>query len=304
MQRGLLNLIAGTVAVGTILFLMPTPGHGQEGPPGERGGRGGRRGFGGFGGRRGPPLPPAGPVKHLPDGKPDISGYYNAGNNGGAVFDVENHPVAKTGIPPGKGAIVDPADGLIPYTPEYAQIAKDNFEKHLADEPELHCYESGLPNQMYRQFGFQILQPSGYVVMNWEFMHAVRIIPTDNRPHVLPKSTKLFMGDSVGHWEGDTLVVDTTNLNGRTWLDSAGNAHSDAEHVVERFTPKDERTIDYEATIDDMKAYTRPWTVKFTLNKSMQKDYEIMEFACIEGNSDVHHYTEDEGGKAVNVTKK
>ena len=212
MRRRLLTWIAGTVAIGTVLFLMPVPGtaQGPAGPPGERGGRGGggrgaRGGGGGRGGRA--PLPPAGPVKHMADGKPDISGYYNAGNNGGAVFEVQKHPVAKTGIPPGQGAIVDPPDGLIPYTPEYAQIAKDNFEKHLADEPELHCYESGLPNQMYRQFGFQILQPSGYVVMNWEFMHAVRIIPTDNRPHVLPKSTKLFMGDSVGHWEGDTLVV-------------------------------------------------------------------------------------------------
>ena len=255
-------------------------------------------------GRRGPQLPPAGPVKHLADGKPDISGYYTATNNGGAVFDVENHPERRTGVFPGKGAIVDPADGMIPYTAEYAQMAKDNFDKHLADEPELHCYESGVPSQMYRQFGFQILQPAGYVVMNWEFMHSVRIIPTDNRPHVLPKSTKLFMGDSVGRWEGDTLVVDTTNNSARPWFDTVGNIHSDEFHVVERFTPKDDRTIEYEATMDDSKAYTRPWTIKMTLSKNLQPNYEIMEFACIEGNQDVHHYTEDEGGKATNVLKK
>jgi len=306
MNRGLLSLMAGTAAMGTVLLLMPPPAAGQggppPGPPGERGGRGGGRGGrgGGFGRGRAP-LPPAGPVKHMADGKPDISGYWNAANNGGAVFEVQKHPVARTGVGPGNGAVVDPPDGLIPYTPEYAQMAKENYEKHLADEPELHCYESGVPSQLYRQFGFQILQPAGYVVMNWEFMHAVRIIPTDNRPHVLPKSTKLFMGDSVGHWEGDTLVVDTTNNSARPWFDTVGNIHSDEFHVVERFTPKDERTIAYEATMDDPKAYTKPWKIAFDLSKSMQPNYEIMEFACIEGNDDVHHYIESTGGSAKQV---
>ena len=298
MRRGLPGWMAGALAAGTLLLLIPGPAIGQDQPPGPPAERGGGRGRGGRGGGGRAALPPAGPVKRMADGKPDMSGYWNAGNNGGAVFEVQKHPVAKTGIPPGNGAVVDPPDGLIPYTPEYAQKAKENFEKHLADEPELHCYESGLPNQMYRQFGFQILQPAGYVVMNWEFMHAVRIIPTDNRPHTLPASTKLFEGDSVGHWEGDTLVVDTTNLNDRTWLDSAGNAHSDQFHVMERFTAVDDRTINYEATMDDPKAYTKPWTVKFPLMRNAQPNYEIMEFACIEGNQDVHHYTPDEGGKA------
>ena len=301
MRKGFLGMTAGTLAVGTILFLKPAPAAGQDTPPGpprEGGGRGGRgAGFG----RGRSPLPPAGPFKRTADGKPDLSGYWNAANNGGAVFEVQKHPVARPGYPPGPGAIVDPPDGLIPYTPEYAKRAKANFDEHLADEPELHCYESGLPNQMYRQFGFQILQPAGYLVMNWEFMHAVRIIPTDNRPHGLPASTRLFEGDSVGRWEGDTLVVDTTNLSDRTWLDSAGNVHSDQMHVVERFTPVDERTINYEASMDDPKAYTRPWTVKFPLSRNMQPNYEIMEFACIEGNQDVHHYIEETGGKAKAV---
>ena len=312
MKNQFLGSIAGALAVGAVLLLAPASAAGQEPPagpppegrgPGGPGGRGGRGGaFGGRGGRA--PLPPAGPVKRMADGKPDMSGYWNAGNNGGAVFEVQKHPVAKTGVPPGNGAIVDPPDGLIPYTPEYAKKAKENFEQHLADEPELHCYMSGLPNQMYRQFGFQILQPPGYVVMNWEFMHSYRIIPTDSRPHVLPASTKLFQGDSVGHWEGDTLVVDTTNLNDRTWLDSAGNVHSDQMHVVERFTPVDERTINYEATMDDPKAYTKLWKVAFTFNKQMgQPNYEIMEFACVEGNQDVHHYIQETGGKAKAVRK-
>ena len=294
MRSTLLKSIAGTLAVGAFLWLMPVPSNAQEPPPGRGGGgRGGRGG----GGRA--PLPPAGPFTRLADGHPNMSGYWNAANNGGAVFEVQKHPVARPGVAAGNGAVVDPPDGLIPYTPEYAQMAKENFEKHLADEPELHCYESGVPSQLYRQFGFQILQPAGYMVMNWEFMHAYRIIPTDNRPHVLPASTKLFMGDSVGHWDGDTLVVDTTNNSARPWFDTVGNIHSDQFHVVERFTPKDERTIDYEATMDDSKAYTRPWTIKFQLTRMMgQPDFEIMEFACIEGNRDAPHYIEAAGGKA------
>jgi hypothetical protein len=293
------TLVAASLGV---LLLASQSAPAQEPPPGGqapaagaagRGGRGGGRGGAG----RGMNLPPPGPTPHTADGHPDMSGYWNAGNNGGAVFEVQKHAARSRSLPAGDGAIVDPSDGLIPYQPWAAEKAKDNFEHHLADEPELHCYESGLPNQMYRQFGFQILQPAGYVVMNWEFMHAVRIIPADNRPHVLPPSQKLFQGDSVGHWDGDTLVVDTTNLNDRTWLDSAGNIHSDQMHVVERFSMVNDRTINYEATIEDPKAYTRPWKVAFPLNRNMQPNYEQMEFACIEGNSDLEHYQASAGGK-------
>ena len=307
MKNWLPAAIAATAAAGTILLLLPLPAMSQEQPPAGQapgaaapgaGGRGGRGGGFGRGGGRGPALPPPGPVKHTADGHPDLSGYYNAGNNGGAVFSVEKHASRGAGFGAGNGAIVDPPDGMIPYLPEAAARAKDNWDHHLADEPELHCYQSGVPSQLYRQFGFEILQPAGYIVMNWEFMHAVRIIPTDNRPHVLPASTHLFMGDSVGHWEGDTLVVDTTNLNDRTWLDGAGNVHSDQLHVVERFTAKDDRTINYEATLEDPKVYSRPWKIAFPLNKNMQPNYEIMEFACIEGNDDTQHYTEATGGKA------
>ena len=300
MSGRLLGFCLAGASVGAFLLVsLPSPaqeppaaGQAPAGAPG-RGARGGGRGGAG----RGMNLPPPGPTPHTADGRPDMSGYWNAGNNGGAVFEVQKHPARSRSLPAGDGAIVDPPDGMIPYQPWAAEKAKDNFEHHLADEPELHCYESGLPNQMYRQFGFQILQPTGYVVMNWEFMHAVRIIPTDNRPHVLQPSKKLFQGDSVGHWDSDTFVVDTTNLNDRTWLDSAGNIHSDQMHVVERFTMVNDRTINYEATIEDPKAYTKPWKVAFSLNRNMQPNYEQMEFACIEGNSDLEHYQASAGGK-------
>jgi hypothetical protein len=297
MKNGLLSSLLAVAAAGAMLATAwQLAAQDNPQPPAEKGGgRGGKGGRGGPG--RGPALPPPGPTPRTAGGQPDMSGYWNAGNNGGAVFEVQKHASKSQSLPAGNGAIVDPPDGLIPYQPWAAEKAKDNFEHHLADEPELHCYESGLPNQMYRQFGFQILQPAGYVVMNWEFMHAVRILPTDNRPHVLPATTKLFQGDSVGHWEGDTFVVDTTNLNDRTWLDSAGNIHSDQMHVVERFTMVNDRTINYEAIIEDPKAYTKPWKVAFTLNRNMQPNYEQMEFACIEGNTDTTHYPEAAGGK-------
>jgi hypothetical protein len=271
----------------------PPRGAGPGGGPGGPGNGGAPAIFGG-GGRH----VAGGPVQHLADGHPDMQGFWNAGNNGGAVFEVQNHPTGRAPFfGPGKGAVVDPADGFIPYQPWAAAKAKDTFEHNLAEEPELHCYESGVPKQLYVQFGFQIFQPANYVVLTWEFMHAYRIIPTDARPHV-SADIKLFQGDSVGHWEGDTLVVDTTNLNDRTWYDTVGNFHSDVEHVVERFTPVDTTTINYEATVEDSKVLTKPFKIAFELDKSNDPKYEQMEFACIEGNQDVGHYTKDKGGKA------
>ena len=245
----------------------------------------------------GPPHKPGGPVQRLSDGHPDLQGFWNAANNGGAVYEIQNHPTPKPGVPAGRGAIVDPPDGYLPYLNWAAAKAKNNFEHDLAAEPELHCELSGIPKQMYVQFGFQILQPPGYVVMTWEFMHAYRIIPTDNRPHISP-DIKLFEGDSVGHWEGSTLVVDTTNLNDRTWLDAVGNFHSDVEHVVERFTPVDSNTIRYEAFVEDYKVFTAPWRIAMDLYRNTEPNYEQMEFACIEGNQDLQHYTKDKGGSA------
>jgi hypothetical protein len=114
----------------------------------------------------------------------------------------------------------------------------------------------------------------------------------------VPDSIHLFEGDSRGHWEGDTLVVDVTNQHGRTWFDMAGNFHSDAIHVVERYTPVDADTFRYEATIEDTKVYTRPWKIAFDVGRNRAPSYELMEYACVEGERDLEHYVESEGGKA------
>jgi hypothetical protein len=244
---------------------------------------------------RGRAQEPPKPFTRLPDGKPDMQGYWETANFFSA-FDLETHEKEEFGIPAGKGVIVDPADGKIPYQPWALAKKKDLMEHHLFEDPQAHCYLSGVPRQMYTPFGFQILQPAGNVVLLYEAFHSYRIIPLDNRPHI-PDSIRLFEGDARGHWEGDTLIVDVTNQNPGTWFDMAANFHSDALHVVERFTMKNSSTIGYEATIDDTKVFTRPWKIAFNLVRNHASDYEQMEYACVEGEKDLQHYTESEGAK-------
>jgi hypothetical protein len=237
----------------------------------------------------------AGPFTRLPDGKPDIEGYWQT-NNFFTAFDLETHERAEFGVPAGKGVIVDPPDGKIPYQPWAFEKKKDLAEHHMFEDPQAHCYLSGVPRQMYTPFGFQILEPAGNVVLLYEAFHSYRIIPLDPRPHI-PEAIRLFEGDSRGRWEGDTLVVDVTNQNNSTWFDMAGNFHSDALHVIERYTPVDANTIHYEATLEDPKVFTRPFKIAFSLGRNTEADYQQMEYACVEGEKDLEHYTDSEGAK-------
>jgi hypothetical protein len=132
------------------------------------------------------------------------------------------------------------------------------------------------------------VQTPGYVAINQYRMHDMRLIPLDGRPH-LPKDARAWVGDSRGHWEGNTLVVDTTNFNGKVWFDIVGNFQSDASHVIERFTRVAADKISYEATIEDSKLYTRPWKLALSLRRVKDEGYELIEEACIEGNRDVEH---------------
>jgi hypothetical protein len=302
-----LSVILAFAASVALVTLMPVPGAGQGQPKGfggKGGSKGGGKGKGGGGGGpngvTGPyfqaPVVPGGPVGRTAEGKPDMQGFWTPRFNQ-AIFEVQDHSRPLTGKGPGNGAIVDPADGRIPYKPEAAAKAKDLVDNHMYLEPEAHCYMSGVPHSAYQQYGYQILQSPGYFVFETEYAHSYRIIPTDGRPHISP-DIKLFMGDSVGKWVGDTLVIDTTNQNGKTWFDMAGNFTTQAIHVVERITPVDSNLIDYEATIEDPTIYTQPWKIAGQLSRHPDKNMEIMEFACYEGNQDLHHYTEGEGGTA------
>ena len=170
----------------------------QGGAPGGGAGRGGGRG-------RGPVNPllngnpyvspqevQGGPIPRLPDGKPDLQGAWSQRTIGNSMsmFSIEKtdgHP--KSGIPRTAGIIVDPPDGVIPYTPEARARQVDLSENHMVEESDAHCFLGGVPHQMYTPFGMRILQPPGYTVFTWEFMHAYRIVPMDGRPHVAPAST-------------------------------------------------------------------------------------------------------------------
>jgi hypothetical protein len=188
--------------------------------------------------------------------------------------------------------VIDTPDRKIPYQPWALDIKKDIVERFIS--PLASCFPPGMPRHVIAPASHQIIQASGYVVHLLEYSHSYRIIPTAAGPHV-PSSLKLWQGDSRGHWEDNTLVVDVTNSNGLTWFDNAGNFFSDALHVVERFALVDADTIHYEARIEDPKVYTRPWTMVSALVRNKEPGFELLEQACHEGNRAV------EGGQSVGL---
>jgi hypothetical protein len=191
--------------------------------------------------------------------------------------------------------VVDPADGRVPVKPE-AEARREYNLAHNADSTEYmslwdRCITRGVPGAMFPagyNNAYQIVQTPGYVVLESEMIHNARIIPIDSRPHV-PAAIRQWDGDSRGHWEGNTLVVDTTNYNNRSQISTSaaggrikGIVTSDKLHVVERFTRVNESTIQYEATINDPNTFTEPWKVSIPLSRD--KEYRIYEYACQEGN--------------------
>jgi hypothetical protein len=227
------------------------------------------------------------PIRRLADGTPDISGLYRA-SGGGANYGLEEKD--RDFLTPGsRGVVVDPPDGVLPYQ-EWARAERIDRElPHRGyEDPTAHCFvAAGAPRSFYVPSPVQILQPPGYVVFLFERM-AWRQVPLDGRDH-LPDGIRLWQGDSVGRWEGDTLVVETKNMNGNTWLNEVGDVVSYAQTVVERFTPVDGNTITYRATVTDPVVYTRPWTIEIPLNRL---DDELLEVACHEDNQDLEHLRE------------
>jgi hypothetical protein len=199
--------------------------------------------------------------------------------------------------------IIDPEDARVPYTVAARAKSDDIIENRMFLEPELHCFPSGVPHNMWVQFGMQAIQTKDHLVFMWEFMHSRRIIPLDGRPHTFPPAVRQFQGESVGHWEGDTLVVSTINQTDHTWFDTSGRYAPKDIEVVERFTMLNADQIRYEATVISPTEFTQPMRLLGTMARANQNDptYEQMEFACVEGNKDLEHYTQDKGGKAKNV---
>jgi len=217
------------------------------------------------------------------DGKPNLNGGWQAVNE--ASWDIEGHAAAPgivtalgaaAAVPPGMGVV---EGGPIPYQPAAAARKKENFEKRLTLDPEIKCYLPGVPRATYMPFPFQIIQTQKYIMIVHTFARAVRTIYMDDHKEAPADS---WMGWSNGHWEGETLVVDTTGFNDQTWFDRAGNFHSDALHVVERFTATGPDHLLYEATIEDPKVFTRPWKMSMPIYRRLDKSAQIMDFRCVE----------------------
>ena len=196
--------------------------------------------------------------------------------------------------------VVDPPDGRVPVRPE-AEARRDFNLAHNADSYEYmsvwdRCITRGIPGAMFPagyNNAYQIVQTPGYVVILYEMIHETRIIPLDGRPHV-SENIRLWNGDSRGRWEGDTLVVDTTNYNAKGQIGTSaatnrikGIPQSEALHVVERLRRTGPETISYEVTIEDPPMYSRPWKVAFPLTRN--DNYRIYEYACHEGNHAVEN---------------
>jgi hypothetical protein len=213
--------------------------------------------------------------KRTADGKPDLNGVWQALNT--ASWNLEDHS-GELGIPPGQGVV---EGGEIPYQPAALAKRRENFARRAtADPTTANCFAPGVPRATYMPHPFDIVQTPKTIAILYEFGHHVRTIYTDGSKH--PEGNpETWMGDSRGRWEGDTLVVDVVGFNDQTWFDHAGNYHSDALHVVERYTPEGPNHIIYEATIEDPKVFTRPWKIRMPLYRRLEKNVKILEYECV-----------------------
>jgi len=230
------------------------------------------------------------------DGKPDLNGIWQALNE--ANYDIETHmarpamqlragpygPVpaaavlalgAVGAVPPGMGV----TDGPIPYKPEALAKKKDNQEHWIDKDPEIKCYLPGVPRATYMPYPFQVLQSQSAIFLAYEYAGAVRNVYMKDPG---PPPIDSWMGQSVGHWEGDTLVVDANVFNEDSWFDRSGNFHSDELKVTERYTRIAPDVLNYEATITDPKVFSRPWKIQMPLYRRLDKNVQLMDFKCVE----------------------
>jgi hypothetical protein len=227
-----------------------------------------------------------------PGGRPDLQGFWRSRLT--QAFSVEgvpeDEPMIKDPVMPWTAAppeVVEPADRKIPYQPWAAQIGRRGVNFHKYVDPRTTCSTGGIP-RLALQDANQILQPptDDYVLWHHEDHHVYRVIAMGQRPPV-GAAIKTWNGLSRGRWDGNTLVIETTNLNGYTWIDDAGNFYTDAARIVERLTLIDPDTIHYDVTIEDPKVYTRPWKVAWALVREKEPGFHLFEEACREGERDL-----------------
>ncbi len=243
-----------------------------------------------------------------PDGQPDIQGFWTEEAGTREAVNIETalqtaDSLRVTGWTEERlkarkpyTSIIDPLDGKVPYQPWAEARRQQILSRYGGDNitdtpkgerdvsPELLCI-IGSPRSMYVA-DFRLVQTKDHIVMTWERSGEFRVVPLHAQNLApLPAAVKLHMGDSRGTWDGDTLVVRTTNMNDWSWFDSKGTPHTDAMTLVERITPLTEKSMTYTVTVTDPKALTRPFTMEWTLNKvhGINDGYEQLETACVEG---------------------
>jgi len=236
-------------------------------------------------------------IPRTASGKPDLNGIWQALGN--AHWDIEAHmaraalamqpgpvvPVpapevlafgAVGSVPSGQGVVVG---GEIPYLPEALAKKVENQENWLTRDPEIKCYLPGVPRANYMQFPFQIFQSESKFFIAYEYAGAVRDIYLDDPG---PPQVDSWMGQSVGRWQDDTFVVEVNGFTGGTWFDRAGNHHSYAMTVTERWEMIDADHIIYEATMEDPNTFSRPWTIRLPLYRNIDPDARLGQFKCVE----------------------
>ena len=223
-------------------------------------------------------------IPRTADGRPDFNGIWQA--LGSAHWNLEPHaadfpPLPELGafgsVPAGLGVV---EGGEIPYTPEARARQQANQADWLTLDPLVKCYMPGIPRATYLPFPFQIVQSPQHLIFAYEFASASRIVYVDRPDFEAPVYS--WMGHSRARFEGDTLVIEVTDQVPDTWFDHAGNHHSEALRVTERYTHRSPDVLIYEATLEDPDTYTRPWTIRMPLYRRLDENMQLLEFKCVE----------------------
>ena len=220
-------------------------------------------------------------------GKPNFNGIWQAVNT--AHWNLEAHSAEAIGafwplgaiaaIPAGQSVVVG---GEIPYLPEALATREQNRAGWPATDPEAKCYMPGIPRATYMPYPFQIVQGEGDIILfAYTYANANRPVHMNPADHQIAPVDS-WMGQSNGSWDGDTLVIEVNSTIEQTWLDRAGNHHSPAMVVTERYTLIDENAIQYEATIDDPQTFSRPWTIRMPLYRRIEPNARLLEFNCVQ----------------------
>ncbi len=235
---------------------------------------------------------PATTVPRAANGKPDLTGVWQGASNRRGTWDEANSGLGVGGTGRDPSAPANPASQQVittpaPYQPWAAQKVLESFNKRGIDDPVALCLPPGVPRlNIVGLFPFQIVQTPQRIVILYEYMNVFRVIPLNARhPDDLVPT---YMGDSVGRWEGDTLVVDVVGFNDKTWLTGTGTLHSESLHVTERYTRVDKDQINYDVTLDDPKVFTQPWTIHTTI--MLREGTRVGEYVCAENNLDPDRY--------------